>query len=295
MLLRLDGAFLGAGEIAPRIIGIDQHEVFLGASLNEEFPYECEINEDGDDECFIRPLLGELDVVRIFDEAFFPTQMSAEVNRANGDITLKGGEFQRDVQYYEISSEGGALNSAAWAGGNLDQQNLDSVGDGSGDTWDVLTASSERVVEAFLKGGTLFEDGTEVTLSGTWGGGAEDLLFQIVTSNNDVLSLDVNYVGEGNGNQGGVCNPNTLGDIDENGTVDFGDFLILSANFGQAAVDHKTGDIDCNGTVAFGDFLVLSSNFGQAVSVAAASVPEPSSWVMIWMVSLVGLAFARRG
>ena len=72
----------------------------IGSSLNEEFPFEC-----FEGECFIRDFLGELDDVRIFDEAFVPTEMSAEVDRATGDIRLKGGEFARDIQYYEIGSE----------------------------------------------------------------------------------------------------------------------------------------------------------------------------------------------
>ena len=73
-----------------------------------------------------------------------------------------------------------------------------------------------------------------------------------------------------------MCNPDTRGDFDGNGNVDFSDFLVLSANFGQDVADHTLGDADCNGTVEFADFLTLSANFGQSAS-GAQSVPEPST------------------
>lgn len=61
-----------------------------------------------------------------------------------------------------------------------------------------------------------------------------------------------------------VMDPNAvdavLGDIDESGSVDFADFLILAKNFGTA---ESLGDLDCDGKVAFADFLILSANFGS--------------------------------
>ena len=72
------------------------------------------------------------------------------------------------------------------------------------------------------------------------------------------------------------------GDADGDGTVAFADFLILSANFGMTPNTDPTfagGDFDCDGTVQFADFLTLSANFGQ--SVAAAAVPEPTSFSLV--------------
>ena len=314
MFMRVDGTWLGSDEIAPDVPNIINHEVRLGSSLNEDFPFECE------EECFIRDFLGELDDVRIYDEAFVPTELLAEVDRATGDVKLVGGEFARDVKYYELSSEAGALNSAAWAGGNFESQNLDAAGDASGETWDTLTGSSNRLVEAFLLGSTLFEDGKVVTLPGSWAGGAEDLELQIVTTEQEVLFIDVNFVGEGDGNPGGGldCNGDGVvnaidfdcsnaagttaqliadlglieGDLNGNGSVDFSDFLALSANFSQAA-PYSGGDIDGDGTVAFPDFLTLSANFGQSSEGALASVPEPVSATMLWF-GLAALGLLRR-
>ena len=85
-----------------------------------------------------------------------------------------------------------------------------------------------------------------------------------------------------------MCDPNTGGDLDGNGKVEFADFLILSGSFGETfdPADHTKGDIDCNGTVEFADFLVLSGNFGTDVG-GVAAVPEPSGFVLLGMVGLL--------
>ncbi len=81
------------------------------------------------------------------------------------------------------------------------------------------------------------------------------------------------------------------GDVDLNAEVNFADFLALSGSFNMADATYAQGDVDCSGTVNFTDFLTLSANFGQ--SAAAASVPEPSSALMV-LLSLVGIASLRR-
>jgi|GEM_PF-3082199 len=118
---------------------------------------------------------------------------------------------------------------------------------------------------------------------------AESLDLRIDVFNNagdEIVGIDnIRVTGEGQ-----PCNPNTMGDIDGSGDVAFADFLILSANFGQAVFGHTEGDIDCGGDVAFADFLILSANFGQTVG-ATASVPEPTN---LWWVGFV-VAFYLRG
>ena len=88
------------------------------------------------------------------------------------------------------------------------------------------------------------------------------------------------------------CNPDSQGDLDGNGKVEFADFLTLSANFGMTVSDHTEGDIDCNGKVEFADFLELSANFGKTV--AAQSVPEPSGHFLIVLAALSGMLVRRR-
>ena len=59
--------------------------------------------------------------------------------------------------------------------------------------------------------------------------------------------------------------PPLIGDTNRDDVVDFADFLVLSANFGNPTeYGVADGDIDENGIVDFADFLLLSSNFGNS-------------------------------
>ena len=58
-----------------------------------------------------------------------------------------------------------------------------------------------------------------------------------------------------------LARPLQPGDADGNGSVDFSDFLILSANFGAVDAVWADGDFNSNGEVDFSDFLILSQNF----------------------------------
>lgn len=59
-----------------------------------------------------------------------------------------------------------------------------------------------------------------------------------------------------------------VGDSDDDGDVDFQDFLILSNTFGQTVEPGTGADFDADGDIDFQDFLGLSNNFGaEAVEV----------------------------
>lgn len=79
-----------------------------------------------------------------------------------------------------------------------------------------------------------------------------------------------------------------FGDANLDGTVDFQDFVSLSAGFGENG-GWGQGDFDGNGKVEFEDFVALSGNFGQSAT-AVASAPEPSSLVLL----VLGLATIKR-
>ena len=53
------------------------------------------------------------------------------------------------------------------------------------------------------------------------------------------------------------------------------------------------GDLDGSGTVDFSDFLILSANFGGA-NVAAAAVPEPTNACLAMFGALGLIGFRRR-
>ncbi|MCZ6633184.1 MAG: hypothetical protein O7G87_07245, partial [bacterium] len=54
--------------------------------------------------------------------------------------------------------------------------------------------------------------------------------------------------------------PPLTGDFDNNGSVDFQDFLLFASAFGKT--DSKF-DLDGDGAVAFPDFLIFATAFGQ--------------------------------
>ena len=84
--------------------------------------------------------------------------------------------------------------------------------------------------------------------------------------NDELLSLDhdwginaagrLSHAGAGEIIFGGLaepsCNPNSQGDLNGSGKVDFGDFIVLAENFNQSVADHTAGDINCNGKVVAG-------------------------------------------
>ncbi len=73
--------------------------------------------------------------------------------------------------------------------------------------------------------------------------------------------------------------------------MDFSDFLILSTNFGMSGT-LSDGDLDNDGQIAFSDFLVLSAHFGE--NAAAASVPEPSAFLLAWFLAATLLLRRKR-
>lgn len=81
------------------------------------------------------------------------------------------------------------------------------------------------------------------------------------------------------------------GDLDGDGEVAFGDFIILANHFASAQASYVEGDLDCNGSVEFGDFLILASQFGNA-AIASRVVPEPGGFISF--VSVVSFGMLRR-
>ena len=86
-----------------------------------------------------------------------------------------------------------------------------------------------------------------------------------------------------------------FGDADLNGSVEFADFLALSAAFGGAG-GWNAGDFDGSGDIQFPDFLLLSANFSRSRDDAAQPVPEPTAGSLLWIgLAASGLVRRRRG
>ncbi len=85
------------------------------------------------------------------------------------------------------------------------------------------------------------------------------------------------------------------GDLNGNGTVDFADFLVFSANFGDESATYADGDLNIDATIDFRDFLVFSANFGQNSGTAGLNpVPEPGSTALLLIAALPLLLKRRR-
>ncbi len=63
----------------------------------------------------------------------------------------------------------------------------------------------------------------------------------------------------------GSPTPQSVGDLDNDGEVQFTDFLMFSESFGKDVDPFTSGDLDGDGMVSFEDFLVFSNNFGKTV------------------------------
>lgn len=61
-------------------------------------------------------------------------------------------------------------------------------------------------------------------------------------------------------------------DINDNGVVDFEDFLILADTFERDLVSEINGDINADGAVDFHDFNILAENFGASTDIPTSRV-----------------------
>lgn len=178
-----------------------------------------------------------------------------------------------DVSGYTISSPSGSLNVEGFNGI-------------SGDAWSRVGLTTNTLSQISFDSSQLF-DNSVVDIGVVFTPGAEqdlELEYGVVGDTRPLVGT-VTY-GGGDGGDGGppptsceaIAAARVPGDTNGDDTVDFTDFLALSANFGQAG-GYEAGDIDCSGEVDFADFLTLSANFGATAN-AAAAVPEPSTGLL---------------
>jgi hypothetical protein len=233
--------------------------------------------------------------------------LSLEVNRATGEIKMKGNAtLAANMDYYQITSAGNALNFASGTGAHqwnsLDLQNIDAVdgpdpgsvaGDSLTEGWDKASnASKGRLAEYFVRstGSTLAAGGTrsigDAYDSSVFGNGNGDLVFTYgITGSSKLLAGTVTYIG--------TAPAGVLGDYNGNGIVDAADYTVWRDHLGQSfALQNR--DPANTGVVSAADYASWKANFGAHAGSGAgslSSVPEPSSIVLL----IIGaLAFAAR-
>jgi hypothetical protein len=92
-----------------------------------------------------------------------------------------------------------------------------------------------------------------------------------------------------------------LGDANDDGLVNFADFVQLSNHYGQSNQGWQGADFNNDHTTNFADFVILSNNYGQSITgsnftatpedlaamnaFAAADIPEPASLAILLLAS----------
>lgn len=210
--------------------------------------------------------------------------------------------------YYQIQSpDDGALITAdydemAGTGWNsLADQQRDSVGAGIDENWAEVTFvnSANQLVEQFLLGATTLAGGQEIYLG---------------------APIDPNLLGDTGGNPlslsfGGEAYPALAlgsvifenveppvglgGDFNGDGIVNLADYTVWRNNLGAPESVLPEGSGNGSGTVDTGDYDLWKLNFGTSSGAAAlsavnaASVPEPTTWILTGLGGLL-FGFTRR-
>jgi hypothetical protein len=231
---------------------------------------------------------GYIDNVDVQLTAAANVMLFLEVNTANGQVTLKNQTGAPVVlDYYEVTSPTGALNSTAW--NSLQEQNVSGfpAGNGSGNGWEQFGGSSSNVIgESYLTGSSAVVNSAAINLGAAFNvGGAHNLSF----SYGALTTPSVNPTGDYNND--GVVNAADYvlwrkgGPLQNDPTpgVQPGDYTVWRANFAQ------TGGPSGPSTLLPGFVRYVTSGSGSG-----GAVPEPTSMFFVGIGSAVVAVTVRR-
>ena len=142
---------------------------------------------------------GYIDNVQVQLTAAANELVFLQVNTTNGQVSIKNQTGDPiNIDYYEVTSSTGALNSATW--NSLQDQNLAGfpAGNGSGNGWEQFGGSSSNVIgESYLTGNSAVSNNGTVALGAAFRvGNAQNLVFRYGALLGDSASLTGDYNGD---------------------------------------------------------------------------------------------------
>ena len=176
-----------------------------------------------------------------------------------------------DFEYYEISSESGALDVGGWR--SLEDQSQAPPPDG----WHEAGGVDERLLsEANITGSTVVAVDGVLNLGRGFAGGLHDLQFAVGLTGGELVFGDVEYV--------------FPGDFNADGVVDAADLAVWKGDYGPGG----GADADFDGDSDGADLLAWQRNLSPTAAIGGLSaVPESPSLMLLSAAGLV-LASCRR-
>ena len=160
--------------------------------------------------------------------------------------------------------------------------------------WSTITTDANSPIHAFVynSSGGMSDLNSLIPASSGW--------TQLVeaTAINDSGWIVGDGVNSAGATDGFLLKPVPLGDANGDGKVDINDLTIVQANYGKTTgMTWQTGDFNGDGKVDINDLTIIQTNYLTNNGSSLAAVPEPSSFLMLAVATLLpaaGWGIARR-
>ena len=257
------------------------------ANENDDLPapFLATVDATIDDLPSLRPTL-VLDI-------FVPPPIALQINARTGEVILRGANAAGvDFVSYELRSTQAALNPSGLS--SLEAQAIDAVdgpidgdliaGNSTGETWEVIRAAADSVLEGFLFGSSVLELDEELSLGNLYdlsAAASDDVTLEFALASGQQFTTTAEF----------ILPPAANGDFNGDGSITGSDFLLWQRQAGTTGL-LLAADANQDGSVDQTDLQVWQAAYAQAQS-PAATVPEPTATALV-CAAIVGLGVRRR-